>query len=113
MKTMTRKQMIEWVIVFGIAIALILAVLAIVKPVGAASVCGPLVGNANLVETALTTALIPHMVFVDASTYASCSMVGCPKPVTICRGWRIRLSATTTRWLDLTFGRSGTFYGVR
>ena len=104
-------------VIFGtliLAVVIVTALLIInVGKVGAASVCGPLVGNANLVETALTTALIPHMVFVDASTYASCSMVGCPKPVTICRGWRIRLSATTTRWLDLTFGMSGRFYGVR
>lgn len=113
MKARKIDKFLFWFWIVFVMFVLIILFLAFAKPVGAASVCGPLVGNADLVEHTLTTAQIPHQVFVDAQSYPSCLAIGCPKPRTVCKGWRIRLNATAARWVDLAFNMRGGFVGVR
>ena len=126
MKTMTRKEMFEWLVVLGIALVLILAILAIVKPVGATSVCGPTIGNAAIVENALVIAGVPHMVIEKRSApIVTCQAIGCPKPrPATCLGWRIRISTTgagymvgktyiPARYIELTFNKYGVFKAVQ
>jgi hypothetical protein len=112
MKTRKFDKYLFWLLILVILlVALVFFITA--RPAAAASVCGPLVGNANLVETALTVANVPHQVYADAQSIASCMAIGCPKPRTICRGFGIRLQATSARWVSLYFGMSGKFVGVR
>jgi hypothetical protein len=113
-----------WMLAGVILLVFVVLLLATVKPVGAASVCGVPVGQADVVETALTIAGVPHQLYVDARSNPTCAMVGCPKPKTTCLGWRIRISTTgagymvgktyiPARYIDLAFGRTGIFYGVQ
>ena len=113
MNTKRFDGFLVWVLVVVILAVAAVLLLATVKPAGAASVCGPLVGPAAVVETALTAANVPHTVRESVRSMVSCSGIGCPKPKPVCTGWIIRITATPTRMVELWFKSSGLFSGVR
>ena len=106
-------------VLFGTLILCIVIVTALlvinVGKVGAASVCGRTVGNAAIVENAMVIAGVPHIVLEGKTApIVTCQAIGCPRPrPATCLGWNIRLTATPTRWIELAFGKTGVFYGVK
>ena len=115
MKASKIDKFLFWMLMGVILLVFVVLFLATVKPAGAKSVCGAMVGPAAVVEDALVLANVPHYVIEKhTAPIASCQAIGCPKPrPTTCLGWNIHITATPTRWLELAFGKTGVFYGVK
>ena len=115
MNTKRFDGFLVWVLVVVILAVAAVLLLATVKPAGAASVCGPTVGPASVVEAAMNVAGIPVLVRERVSPgTVSCSGTTCPKPKPArCLGWMMRITSANNpaRWLELWFTNTGDFFG--
>jgi hypothetical protein len=125
MNTKRFDGFLVWVLVVVILAVAAVLLLATVKPAGAASVCGPTVGPAGMVETALNVAGIPVLVRerVTKGT-VSCAGTTCPKPKPGgCLGWSFIIRTAgqgymvgrtwiPARFVEFWFDKNGKFDGA-